>query len=467
MTAHKPDARRWVVIARSPRGLAVLVALLLVLTPGAIASAAPQDEEPELTLERAIGLALEHNHRLLAEQAAVDAAEAEVDVARTRKLPSVDAVASFQNTDNPVFVFGNRLRQGTFSQQDFALDRLNDPDALHNYTAQIVASLPLWTGGRIASAIDVSIGEHAAARSLHERVRQEVIHQVVEAYSAAVLANLQLGAAKAALESAGAQVALTRDLFEGGLVVESDPLLAQVREGAVRELVIRAESAVRRSRAALNLTIGRPLEAALALPDDLDEPDDGAPPLEPPGRLDELARSRRPDLQAAREQVTVAASRVEQARAGRKPELGLEGSWETNDRDFFSTDQDNYSLALALRVPLFRGGANRAAIARAEHRLRQTEESTHRLEQAIALEVVTLHSETLAAAQRLELARQGVALAERSVEIVQDRYREGLATLPELLAGEAALTHSRMQEVAARRDQLLTRAALDLATGGL
>jgi outer membrane protein TolC len=53
------------------------------------------------------------------------------------------------------------------------------------------------------------------------------------------------------------------------------------------------------------------------------------------------------------------------------------------------------------------------------------------------------------------------------LEIVEDRYREGLTTLTELLDAETALTRARLRRLAARRDLFLARASLDLATGRL
>jgi outer membrane protein TolC len=85
----------------------------------------------------------------------------------------------------------------------------------------------------------------------------------------------------------------------------------------------------------------------------------------------------------------------------------------------------------------------------------------------VALEVRQAFSELRAAGQRLEQSAQSVGLARRSLTIVEDRYKEGLTTLPELLDAETALTTARLREVAARRDVLLARASLDLATGEL
>ena len=57
-------------------------------------------------------------------------------------------------------------------------------------------------------------------------------------------------------------------------------------------------------------------------------------------------------------------------------------------------------------------------------------------------------------------------LGEEGLRIVSDRYREGLTTLVELLDAEASLTRARAREVAARRDVMVSRAALDLALKG-
>ena len=48
-----------------------------------------------------------------------------------------------------------------------------------------------------------------------------------------------------------------------------------------------------------------------------------------------------------------------------------------------------------------------------------------------------------------------------------DRYREGLTTLVELLDAETALTRARTREVATLRDLAMSEAALRLAVGRL
>jgi len=443
-------------IARAGLGLA------LILFSGTPVAA---EDEPVLTLERAIAIALEQNRELEAADARLGAAAAGFDEARAERLPRLGLAAVVQRTDNPVLVFSNLLGQESFTAENFALDRLNRPDPLSNWKTRLAVTQPLWTGGRLGNAIGTAELQRDAADSGREAARQRVIHGVIEAYTAAVLADHELDVAREALETARAHVEWVRDLWQSGLVVESDVLQAEVRVSEVEELVIRAESGVEISRAALNLALGRDLATPVSLPADVE--------LGPPAAdldLDALvaaAGDRRPDLRAARQLTGAAGRRVDGERAGRRPEIGLEASWEANAEDFFGADGDNWALTVGFQLDLFDGHRRRARVQRADQQRREAEARAALLAESVGLEVRRAASQLQAARQRLEQGARGVTLAERSLEIVEDRYREGLTVLTELLDAQNALTRARLRQLGARRDVLLARASLDLATGNL
>ncbi len=89
------------------------------------------------------------------------------------------------------------------------------------------------------------------------------------------------------------------------------------------------------------------------------------------------------------------------------------------------------------------------------------------LGQSVELEVRTAFHDLRGARKRLEQAGLAVELAGTSLGMVEDRYREGLTTLVELMEAETALTSARTREVQARRDLLLADATLKLAIGRL
>lgn len=416
-----------------------------------------------LDLATAVELALAASDHLLAADADRRRAAAALDEARAAGLPRVELTETYLRTDNPVLVFGGLLGQERFTEANFDIDSLNRPDPLTNFRTGVAVGQPLWTGGRIRHGVEAARWSLAGAEAGRERTRQEVVHQVVDAFAAALVAEERLQVAREAREAARAAVKVAGDLFEGGLVVESDLLQAQVRESETEEMVIRAESAVEVTRAALELAIGTPLESAHRLL----PPSPADFPPEPVEELLALALDRRPDLQAAEAGVSAAAESAAGARGARLPELRLEGGYELNGVDLASFDGDNWSLAVALRFTAFDGFAARA-------RQRQAEESRERAARMrdlfvdrIELEVRRARAEVVAARQRLEQSERAVALASRSLEIVEDRYREGLTTLVELLEAQSRRTEARSRQTAARQDLLRFESRLELAVGTL
>ncbi len=417
-----------------------------------------------LTLERAIAIALEDNLELAAADARLDAAEAGVDEARAARLPQVDLAAGFLRTDHPVQVFGTLLSQGRFSEENFAIGSLNDPAPLSDWNSRLSFTLPLWTGGGIRAQREAATHQREAAAATRSRSRQQVAYRVVEGYTTAVLARAQLEVAQDALAAAQGNVKLTEDLWRAGLVVESDPLQARVRESALQELVIRAESGVEISRSTLNQILGRDLDEPFLLPEDLAVEDADDEDLK-----DILATGpeNRPDLLAATLQVETAQQAVRGERSRRWPQVMLRSSVDTDDESFFAADGPHWTAGVGFRLRLFDGAAARSRVLRAQARQREAQAQQQLLKDTVGLEIRRAYHELKAAGQRLKQATAAISLAEKSRTIVDDRYKSGLARLPELLDAESALTEARLRDVAARRDLLLTRAALDLAAGRL
>jgi outer membrane protein TolC len=436
---------------------ALLIVTGLITTPVA---ASP----PVLELSEAVEIALDRNQILGAADAGLEAARAEVKGSEAMRLPKVELHETFMRTTNPVYVFGNLLGQEAFGAEHFDPAFLNEPDALGNFNTKLTVTQPIWTAGRIPNAIAASRLASDAAEAGRERTRQQVVHQVIEAYTGAVLAGHHLQVAREALETVRANVKIVSDMKEAGLVVESDLLQARVRESEIEEMVIRAESAVSVSQAAVNLAIGRDLDTPFTLEKSLDP---ASMPEESVVALTEEALANRPDLLEAGNRADAAGRVVRMNKAGYMPEIGLLGSYEMNSEDLIGTDGTNWSVIVAARLTVFDWKGTRSRINAARERKNQAVLMRDLLVRSIGLEVRRAYHELRAADKRLEQAVRAVDMSRESLRIVTDRYKEGLTTLVELLDAETALTRARTREVAARRDMLIGAASLDLAVGRL
>src|ERR1700687_3700651 len=81
--------------------------------------------QTSLTLTQAVTTALEKNPTHKAAVFEKNAAAADIKLARSALFPQIKFTEAYERGNDPVFVFGDRLRQQRFTAADFSLNRLN------------------------------------------------------------------------------------------------------------------------------------------------------------------------------------------------------------------------------------------------------------------------------------------------------------------------------------------------------
>lgn len=441
---------------------AVVLALGVLLSLPSSGPRAEDERGAALGLAQAIDIAMERSPLLHATRARVDAAIAGVDRARAEFLPKLDVVEAFTRSDNPVFAFGSKLNQGRFAENDFAIERLNSPGAVSSFRTALSFSQPIYTGGKATIGLERARLDRLASDQGFERRRQEVTFQTVRAYHAVLLADADLGVVRAAREAAEANRDLARARADAGVVVESDALSAEVRVAGLREQEIVARHRSLLARAALNEIMGRALDEPIVLADALAEPRTATATFE---ALEPRALIDRPDYQRLASEERAQERGVAAARAELRPTLSATATYEVNALDIVANGQDSWFVGVALRWNLFNGLGDRARIAEARARARETRALRAAAAGRIGLEVREAFLALQAARERIAVARQAVAQAEESLRIVRDRYETGLTTIVNLLGTEAALTEARASVTRALHDANVGAASLQLALG--
>lgn len=444
----------------------------LLLAGGAFAQESPAPEAPVLTLSRAIELAEKNQPRLAAASALVDAATAGVAEARAAGRPQLELSADLARTTDPVRVFGGLLAQEKFGPQNFDIAFLNEPDPLTHAVTRLELRAPIYTAGRITAFREAATAQLDAARGDRERGRQALARQVIDAFTGDLLMADQLRTLDGAIAAAEENRKLVADLYASGMVVESDLLQARVRLSELTEQRTSLAAFAAVQRAGLNTLLGLPTTTAWRLDPDLPELFGRTETPAGEGDADlataiDVARKRRPDLTAAVARARAAQQMATLRRAERRPEIGAGATVEAASDVPFGVSGSHWSVGLSARFRLFDGGAGRARVMAADAQAAAAEAARLALEQGIELEVRQAAELEKAAKRRGQTALEAVSLARRSLEIVRDRYREGLAPLVELLAAEAALTAAETRVLESRRATWIARAELALATGSL
>jgi outer membrane protein len=116
-------------------GNALLISVLVLSIPGLLCAQQTQQPSP-ITLQQAVNIALEKNPERKAALADTRAASADVREARSFLLPHVTFSEVATQGNDPVYVFGSKLRQQRFTTADFALNVLNTPTPFGNFATR-------------------------------------------------------------------------------------------------------------------------------------------------------------------------------------------------------------------------------------------------------------------------------------------------------------------------------------------
>jgi outer membrane protein TolC len=194
-----------------------------------------------LSLDEAVARALEANPALEAQRATAEAKAQLPLQASPAFLPSVSLGVQGMRTTDPVAVFGLKLRQENFAEQDLALDALNRPDAYAGYNATATVQMPLLAPEGLygyAAARKAAEAEAAGSRRAAGATR----FFTIQAYTGAQLAARQVEALDTYLAAVRAHVAQAEAMRDQGLVTGLDARMAKLKASEIEVQRLSAEA---------------------------------------------------------------------------------------------------------------------------------------------------------------------------------------------------------------------------------
>jgi outer membrane protein TolC len=424
----------------------------------------PAQAQTPLTLKQAVTIALEKNPARKIALADQKVAAAGVKEARAALLPRLTFSESAMRGNDPVYVFGSRLRQQRFTSADFALNRLNRPTPFGDFTTRLGGNWNLFDS--FANVLNVRRAQDmqtAAAQQL-ARTDQELVFRVVQAYYGLLLAAKQQDVAEQAMRTADSILETAKNRFQAGLVVEADYLSAQVNAAQRQQELIRARNDVALARVQLNNALGVPADSAYEPAAVLAE---RALPLSPLPDLEKQALETRPDLKQVKSQQAAQDKGAAAAKASFGPRLNAFASWEADNPAFTGGGGNNWVGGLELQLDLFSGGQKQARLERERAMQDRIAAMRQMAEDGIRLDVRRAYYDTDAARQQVEVARVSQQQAAESLRINQNRYESGLATITDLLRVEDAARRSQTDYWQSLYRYQTSFANLELATGTL
>jgi outer membrane protein TolC len=468
--------------------MSALAAVILGLAPGQGALAAT----PPLVLSRAqaLELGLGGSLSLRAQELTVEENQALVGLARSRFRPKLDLVAlgTFAQVKTDVGFISNLPTIG-----DLNLNLGADSSALINNTfvnLGLILTMPLVDFGR-GPLQQAAQADLQAARAAQAEQQRRSRFDILSRYLAAQLSAAQIPVWESSLSVSRRVLSDVNAIRRVGLAPRIDTFQAEALLQSDLQGLAEAQAQHDIALSALARVLNLPAETRVEAGDPL-QPD----PAWSPSLSDSInqALEQRPALESLIQLQQAQRARVQLARAGRLPSVGLlvgggvSGNWldipnqsatpnisASNGANVtlptFSTSGSasgsftDWGAAITVRQPLYDGGLTRESIALAQRRAAQTEITVQQTQQAIIQSVETWFATHRAAASQTRAARAAITAGERSVQDALLRYRAGLSPLTELLIAQRNLQVARSAEASAIYRWNLSRAGLELETG--
>jgi outer membrane protein TolC len=432
--------------------------LSLLFSMGTLAAGA---QEP-LTLRQAINQALGQSPEAAIAQAGNQDAKASATLARTALFPQLTFTEDISRGNDPVYAFGTRLRQRQFTQADFALNALNFPQPIGNFSTRFSGQWLAFDSFKTQKEIHRADLFKQSASSSAMAVDQQIVFRVVGAYQQVLYAQREIAVAQHEQETAAALLSSVDEHVKAGLAVESDRMSAQVNGSARKEELIAAQGDLELAWAALREAMGAPdLKATELKPIE--------PHSFPQGALDEemaTAANARPDLRALGQAQSAQGSALGAAKSDFGPRVSAYGNWEEDQSSIGGPGGNNWVAGVQISIDILPIG-KRAQLARESAAKQKIDAQLAATQQHLRLEVSQAHIHRQTAALQLETAQAALDQSAESLRILKNRYGAGLATITDLLRAEDAERQSQSNYWHAVYGNAMAYSELLYATGTL
>ena len=443
--------------------------LLLVLIPLGLAFAqtpgqniqagqtAPR-KSLQLSMKRAVEIALtpEGSPRVALAMESVKQAQEQIRTAKSAFLPAIDATIQEQSETVNLKTFG--INFPSVPGFAFAIPSFVGPFSV--FDARASAEQSVFNFSDIRKYKAAKIAANATNADL-ETTRNQVSDQVARAYVATLRADAALETARADVELSNALLRLAQQEKDAGTGTGIEITRAQVQLANDQQRLIVADNDRRRAGLQLLRAMGLDLDVEAQLVDKLSYAEVNVATLET--SLDQ-AHKERAELKAQQQREQVARLNYGSVTAERLPTAAVFGNY--GDIGLApDTSRATRDVGVQVKIPIFDGFRRESRIAESASQLRQEKTRTRDLEQQIELDVRLALDSLRSAKAQVQVAGDGLALAQNEVAQAQRRYQAGVTNSIEVTDAQTRLDRARDNQIAALYNYNLARIDLATATG--
>lgn len=401
------------------------------------------------TLEDAWTAALTANHQIKAAQANSDVSQEQLQAAQGQNLPELNVGTSYtqyNETPSAKTTIGGQSAQFAM-QQDGSV------------RAQAIASLPIYTSGKITHNINAAQATLDATQASEQVTVLDLKMQVADSYIAVLRFEDAVEVAKSHIQSLASHAKDVKNLFEQGIVAKNDLLAADVELLNAKQLLLQAANVYDNAKARYNQLLTRQLNANVALAKKF--PESPKTTLE---NLNQNALAQRPELVVLNQQIQSLHEQMQAMKANLMPQVALNGGYQYQ-QNRYQAYEGLWQANVGVDWKLFDGSTGHKGEALEKQAL-ALQEQREELSGQILLQVRGAWLDTQETQQRLDVAKQTILQADENLKVTNDRYQQGLATHTDVIQAEDLRTKTRNNLNNATYDFALANLKLQRAVGG-
>jgi len=468
----------------------------------------PAGAQRVLSLDSCRQMALRNNKQLSVSKLKQDVAANLRKSARTKYLPHVSAIGSYQYTSEPISIlsetqkteFGNLGTMiGTGLSQSLAdlmakmpalatvmgrvgpvteqmLNGLGqkivdafDTDTRNLFVGSVMLTQPVFMGGSIIAMNKMAdINEKLAANSLDAR-RQATIYRLDQAYWQVVSLYHKQQLAQSYLDLVKKLDADVYKMIEEGVATKSDGLSVDVKVNEAEMTLTKVNDGLVLSRMLLNQLCGLPLDEQVTLADE--QATEIAVVELTPALNVEQAMANRPELKMLQNTVDLSKQTTNILKAGNLPQVVLTGGYAASNPNLLNGFERKFrgfwNVGVTMRVPLWNWGdvmykvrASKGATSIANLELAEARE-------LIELQVNQTTFKVDEANKKLTMAQKNIQRADENLRMANLGFREGVITPTTVMEAQTAWLQAQSQKIDAEIDVKMSQVDLQKALGTL
>ena len=462
-----------------------------------------------LSLDSCRQMALRNNKQLGISKLKQDVAENARKSARTKYLPHVSAIGTYEFTSEEISILNDgqkaalgglgTLVGGTLqntlgslvatlppaAQMQMAQDMANVTAGLNQkgqnivdafrtdtrniFAGSVVVTQPVLMGGAIVALNKMADITTEMAKNSMDARRHATLYQIDQAYWQVVSLHHKKALAESYLELVKKFDSDVHKMIDEGVATRSDGLSVDVKVNEAEMTLTKVNDGLVLSRMLLNQLCGLPLNESVILQD---EQADNIAVVELTPQLDvENAVAHRPELKMLQNTVDLSKQATNVLKAANLPQVALMGGYAVSNPNVLNGFEKKFAgywhLGVIVRVPIWNWGdvmykvrASKGATAIATLELDEAREK-------IELQVNQTTFKVDEANKKLTMAQKNIQRADENLRTANLGFQEGVISPTVVMEAQTAWLQAQSQKIDAEIDVKLSQVDLQKALGTL